>query len=435
MNIPKVSFHFSLFLFLLIALFVGVYLVSQNQDTRSKAKSVATTVEFRRQNLGVFAVNTFEDEQRTGSSFENQTYQNPNIVGVTFRTSWQDIEPREGVLQWGKLDQVFERAQRNNKRVRLILVPGFGTPKWALKDVQTVIFTIKYGRGNGEDLPLPLPWDTVYQNRWFEFLRKINKRYGSNPSFVMIAAAGPTSVSSEMSLPNSPEDLEKWRAVGYTSGKYIEAWKKTLATYAAIFPNQFISLALYPGLPIPDKSERDRVRQEVAVFGAQALKGKFALQTSGLNPLKDDDEGAGYLLVKEFGPKYNILSGFMMSSAFTQKEDKYGPALEALRDAITRGLEATINYLEIYEADILNTELQNELARAATALKPEPTANPTPTPTLTPTPTPKPPITWALCIQNPESIITQSFPRVCRTPDGQRVTEPTPTNTQRPRRQ
>jgi hypothetical protein len=34
----------------------------------------------------------------------------------------------------------------------------------------------------------------------------------------MIAAAGPTSVSSEMTLPNSPPNIKKWLDDSYTPG-------------------------------------------------------------------------------------------------------------------------------------------------------------------------------------------------------------------------
>ncbi len=48
------------------------------------------------QPLGLSAVNPFEDVQRTGQPFNENTYQNPSISGVTFRTSWQDLESENG---------------------------------------------------------------------------------------------------------------------------------------------------------------------------------------------------------------------------------------------------------------------------------------------------------------------------------------------------
>jgi len=358
-------------LLVLLALLISVYLVSQNQDNREQARmrgelgSIINAGQYG----GLSAVNTFMDEERTGDLFNKQTYNNPLISNMTFRTSWADLEPRKGVFQWNKLDRVFREAERNGKGIRLILIPGFGTPKWALDGVQSEYFTVKYGRGKDQQLNLPVPWDKTYLERWLAFLKAVAQRYGNRPTFKMIALAGPTSVSSEMSLPNTPEDIVKWQNLGYTSEKYIESWKTVINAYAEIFPSQYFSLAFYPGLPIPDRSQRDRVRREVATYAAQTYPAQSAIQTSGLNPLKEEDEGAGYQLVKEFGQQYHLLTGFMMSSAFTEKENKYGPARVALAESIDRGLAAGIKYLEIYEADVLNPSLQDELQRAATALK------------------------------------------------------------------
>ena len=106
-----------------------------------------------------------------GIPFEDRTYGNSNISGITFRTSWADVEPAQGDFEWTKLDTVFDNAEKNGKWVELVLIPGFGTPAWALQGVQTGSFSIIYGPGKGENLMLPLPWDEIYLNRWFSFLK------------------------------------------------------------------------------------------------------------------------------------------------------------------------------------------------------------------------------------------------------------------------
>ncbi len=106
---------------------------------------------------GITAVNNLEPSQPRGSFFDgilfdNRIYTNPNIAGLTFRTSWADIEPTQGDFVWTKLDTVFDNAEKNNKWVELVLIPGFGTPAWALQGVQTSTFSIIYGPGKGENL-------------------------------------------------------------------------------------------------------------------------------------------------------------------------------------------------------------------------------------------------------------------------------------------
>jgi len=59
-----------------------------------------------------------------------------------------------------------------------------------------------------------MPWNKVYLHRWSVFLEQVSDRYGKSPSFALVAAGGPTSVSEEMTLPQSPENLKKWQTDG-----------------------------------------------------------------------------------------------------------------------------------------------------------------------------------------------------------------------------
>jgi hypothetical protein len=171
---------------------------------------------------------------------------------VTFRTSWADVEPEEGRFDFSKIDTVLSSAEKNGKWVRLILLPGFGTPGWAMQGAQSGMFSIPYGPGGGTVRRLPLPWDSVCLNRWFTFLTQVSERYGNSPALRLIAAAGPTSVSDEFTLPNSRQDLKTWRSFSYRPSKWTAAWRKVLQVYAADFPNQYVSLSFGGGLPIND---------------------------------------------------------------------------------------------------------------------------------------------------------------------------------------
>ena len=72
------------------------------------------------------------------------------------------------------------------------------------------MFLIPYGPDHGTVAKLPMPWDPVYLDRWFAFVKQLSERYGTSPAFRMIGAAGPTSVSDEMTLPSdSPPAVRK----------------------------------------------------------------------------------------------------------------------------------------------------------------------------------------------------------------------------------
>ncbi len=295
---------------------------------------------------------------------------NPLISGVALQIRWRDLEPVQGQPDWSKLDQLFAGAESSKKWVQLLIFPGFFSPAWAMEGVHTEMFAIRYGPGKGELEKLPLPWDQVYLTRWFAFLKLLSDRYGKFPAFRVIAAAGPTSVSAEFTLPNTPEDVQKWRSIGYTPAKYTEAWQKAFQVYTADFPNQYVSLSLGFGLNIDDQEKRDKragkpTKEAILDEAIRILRRQFVLQNSNLDGNPERDRGPhGIPLVISYNGR--IITGFQLRTSCVRNSGNMGaegnPQL-ALRRSIDRGTELNgagrrINYLEIYEPDVLADEMQ-----------------------------------------------------------------------------
>jgi Beta-galactosidase len=335
---------------------------------------------------GITAVNNFETNAQAGSFFigklfDDRTYSNPFVAGLTFRTSWKDLEPTQDGFEWTKLDTVFANAEKNGKWVELVLIPGFGTPEWVLQGVQTSTFSVIYGPGKGENLLLPLPWDQIYLRRWFAFLRAVSARYQSRPSFIKIAADGPTSITGEMTLPDTPADICNWVKVGYTSDQLIGAWKQVFANYAHIFTRQYFSLALYPPLPIIstthcengnpvgiDRNESQRVRAIIIGLGADNYPKRFILQENGLLATKGNATNGAYEVVKSYAGK--VVTGFQLSTSAILSPVYMGDpnGVTALQKSLQNGLDANAKFLEVYEPDALSPAAQNVLATYANAL-------------------------------------------------------------------
>jgi hypothetical protein len=306
---------------------------------------------------------------------------NPYISGVALQIHWRDLEPVQGKPDWSKLDQLFAAAESSNKWVQLLIFPGFFSPAWALEGVKTEMFPLQYGPGKGTLAPLPLPWDEVYLSHWFAFLKQLSARYGKSPAFRVAAAAGPTSVSAEFTLPKSPEDVQKWRSVGYTPEKYIDAWKKVLRVYAADFPNQYVSLSLGFGLIVNDRRKRDEqegklTKEAIIEEGITILGRRFALQNSNLDGNPEKERGPhGVPLVISYNGR--IITGFQLRTSCERNSGNMGaegdPAL-ALKKSINRGMEPNsaghrVNYLEIYEPDVVADDLQPVLRYGASLFK------------------------------------------------------------------
>ncbi len=300
---------------------------------------------------------------------------NPLISGVALQIHWRDIEPTEGKPDWSKLDELFAAAESSKKWVQLLIFPGFFTPAWAIAGVKTEQFAIQYGPGEGTDLSLPMPWDRLYLSRWFAFLKQLSDRYGKSPAFRLIGAAGPTSVSVEMTLPGLPKDLKKWQRDSYTPRRYTDAWQKVFQVYAADFPNQYVSLSVGNGININDQGKIDRnehirTRQKVIDQAMSVLGRRFVLQNSDLHAGPENQH-----LVTEFVKSYSgrIITGLQMKTSAERGSAAMGAAGDpplALRESIDKGMERGgagphVNYLEIQEPDVLAAEMQSVLQYAA----------------------------------------------------------------------
>ena len=227
-----------------------------------------------------------------------------------------------------------------------------------------------------------MPWDRVYLDRWFAFLKQLSERYGKSPAFRMIAAGGPTSVSEEMTLPsNSPAAVQKWLSDGYTAAKYLGAWEKTFHVYADSFPNQCVSLAA-PGLPILEgksgRPARLRAKQDIVERAVKVFGRRLAIQSNDLH--------AGHAQVEAFdGTAFiNSYSGRIITG-FEMRGGSQGPVPSkvmgaegnpplALRRSIDKGMAANsagrhVNYLEIYEGDVLPADMQPVLQYAASLFR------------------------------------------------------------------
>jgi hypothetical protein len=319
---------------------------------------------------------------RRGETADVRALKNSFIRGVAVQVDWRDVEPTQGRPDWSKLDQIFASAESAGRWVHLLVFPGFFSPAWALEGVESDSFPIQYGPDHGRDERLPMPWDRTYLNRWFAFLKELAARFGQSPAFRLVAAAGPTSVSAEMTLPVKPPDIAKWRRHGYTPRKYLDAWDRVLHTYADTFPNQCVSLS-GPALPILEQdkvvgpAEHARAREEIIDSANRVLGRRLAIQWSDLHAgraLAEAPDMTQTLI------SYNgrLITGLQMRSGAegggsTVMGAEGNPPL-ALRRSIDKGMAPNvngrrINYLEIYEADVLADEMQPVLQYAASLFK------------------------------------------------------------------
>jgi len=322
----------------------------------------------------------FKIYQPGEAPFPSEVFADPSVSGVDIFMQWSQLEPESGVFNWSVLDCVFAQADDHNKFVALTLSPGFTTPAWVLElpGVQTQSFAFEYFNNNAPARPLPLPWNQPYLQAWFTSLKAVAERYGTNPEFRLIAVGGPTSVSTEMSLPDrtsgdtalpasaNGSDIAEWQTLGYTPSRYASAWKEAFSNYRQIFPNQFLGLALYPGLPIgeneqPDPSQKIATELDVIAAGLQ-YKEVFALGEAGIRGgVPPPSDPAYNAVMAKCG---SIVTGFQNSRSATVDPTDQGPLNLALGHVAAAGA----SFWEVYVQDVLNPSMQSATTTAAAQL-------------------------------------------------------------------
>jgi hypothetical protein len=181
---------------------------------------------------------------------------NSSTSGLAAEVHWSFLNPGDpgsdpfrqppGAYIWNSLDDVFIAVDLWNsthpdlppKTIQLLPDAGFNSPGWVFSDIDNSVcgsradctgagscdglfmatpeavsrqcgYTTLFFRTEGnpvEQLPLPLPWNSVYKRDWWAFLFALNQRIQQEPSnsaFVSISMAGPTASSTEMTLPNA----------------------------------------------------------------------------------------------------------------------------------------------------------------------------------------------------------------------------------------
>jgi hypothetical protein len=226
---------------------------------------------------------------------------NPAITGIALGEHWNTIESRtDGPLgtyiyqfDWSYLDDAFSAARTAHKSLRLIITPGIDSPAWLLNEIPpcdglfpdtpgpvspdcgTVQFAGVPEKGANDVYVFPLPWNSLYQSAWKDFLEQLNARYQDDEEFASIALAGPVGASTEMILPTDDNDSSSqpsgvkvnamWETLiehsfpdnpDYWNNDrvFINSWEQTIDMYEKVFRGVALDLTPDAGDALPEFS-------------------------------------------------------------------------------------------------------------------------------------------------------------------------------------
>ena len=86
---------------------------------------------------GIYAVVVLQETRGAARVDLNALASNPAVSGLAIRAFWSELQPAKDRYDFSPLDAAFASAAAVHKTVQLILVPGFGTPAWLLSELSS----------------------------------------------------------------------------------------------------------------------------------------------------------------------------------------------------------------------------------------------------------------------------------------------------------
>jgi hypothetical protein len=263
---------------------------------------------------------------------------NPSVQGVALRTQWSKIQPTEDAFDWSYLDQGVALAAQYNKKISILITAGVTSPDWIYDEgaQKFMVTTVA-----GPIMPMPLPWDPVFQAKWGNVIRAFAARYNGNPQLAYIVMGG-SGRRAESYFVFTPEDQETFDSIGG-----LPAWQAGVQWIIDEYSRNFTKtpFILDLGAPVPTDEGKDTLAS-VCDYADAAYPGRFGVRSDGLS--KDYGPNSfGAQEIQKLSPTSMV--GFQMSLPSKGAQDAAGNLV--LTDALNIGIGFGAHFIEVYAAD------------------------------------------------------------------------------------
>jgi hypothetical protein len=212
-------------------------------------------------------------------------------------------------------------------------------------------------------LPMPLPWDPIFQQKWGAFVQAFAARYGNAPNLAYVIMGGPGR-RAEAFFCFTPYDMDYFNNVLGGLPNWERGVKWIIDQYGTYFPNTPFILAM--GAPIPT-ADGIASLQAVCDYGAAQHPGNhFGVMSDGLQyPSGPQNGSLGVTEVSLLSPTSTVGYRF-----FLPQGDAIDPVTGRfmLDLGLERGIGFGAHFIEVYAADCDNPILAPVLTRAAALL-------------------------------------------------------------------
>lgn len=269
------------------------------------------------------------------------------IDGVALQLRWGDYETADGTYDWSGLDAVLAKVKTAGKLATLHFLAAIHPPSW-LAGAGAQMYTFQDRAGNS--VTQPVPWDSVYLGRFADFISAMAahlKSTGELGAVFDVSVAAPTS---EMNLIGCQQGT-LGSSIPYDRAKYLKAWKTMIDAFETAFPNKAKFISMPQGGLICRPAVDKAFYGEVMTY-AKSKGNHFWMFAADLTANGSQRESDYTSLVGTFPLGFQTIWSATNDPSHRMK----GTFPSNLEQATCTAMADGATYLEIYAADVLNTD-------------------------------------------------------------------------------
>jgi hypothetical protein len=296
---------------------------------------------------------------RVGQPVDAAMLANPDVDGISVRQAWRGLERSPGVFDWSFLDSEVARAAKAGKMVLVRILPeGPAVPEWVYgQGVQTFDYEDPNPYHHEKTGRLVVYWDRTFVADKRAMIKAAGEHLSGNPAVRIVAAICASSHGGDWNVPHSRRDIARWQSIGYSSQKLIDLCDQTIDVTMQSFARQSVTLAVGPNGRLD--TDPDYVARAVVNYARAHYPGRFVVQKNSLSaitPLPGSPDLKKFQVLWECRPEVagQMLWNSYGDSTYRNNGKQPGDPEAVLRRAIDIGLAYQMQYIEIYEQDILH---------------------------------------------------------------------------------
>ncbi|WP_431687014.1 beta-galactosidase [Hahella sp. NBU794] len=286
----------------------------------------------------------------TSSSVFNNIEEAAYLDGVLVRIPWAEMEPSPGVYDWSLLDQQLVKAKAQGLHVTFALLNGYAAPAWLESEGADMLDYIFRG-----DIPrrLPIPWDETYLRYLTNFIAALGARYSGEQALQLVHMTNSTTNGFEMQYFFDAQAEADFYAKGYSESALVNSWKRILDAYNQAFDDTRMDLDVHPVLGSPT------VAEQVVAYGQASIGARFGVFGAWWSRRNAEVAYPEMYSLLLSGAASSFAGVQLVGTASTRAYNEI--TREDLLDAIQLALQSGIYYIEVWNQDLLNTDISPQM--------------------------------------------------------------------------